>query len=174
MSFDIFSVLAGGDRRSIGRVAEVVDVVLNQKDQLPVLIEGMTHDDPVVRMRCADAAEKISLKKPGWFSGVRSRILEIGQTSSRQEVRWHVAQILPRIGLGQTDRAAAVQLMIEYLEDKSRIVTVSAMSALAELSNGDTDLSRKIVPYLSRFAENGTPAQRSRARKLLLKLESSA
>ena len=57
---DILSVLAGGDRRSIGRVGAVVPFVLAHPEQLPVLLDGMEGEDEVLRMRCADAAEKIS------------------------------------------------------------------------------------------------------------------
>ena len=56
---DIASALAGGDRRSIGRANEVASFVLAHAEHLPDLIDGLGHADPVIRMRCADAAEKV-------------------------------------------------------------------------------------------------------------------
>ena len=44
---DILSVLAGGDRRSIGRVGAVVPFVLAHPEQLPVLLDGMEGEDEV-------------------------------------------------------------------------------------------------------------------------------
>jgi hypothetical protein len=52
--------LHGGDRRSIGRVPEVVAEVLGNPGLFGELITGMEHPDPVVRMRAADAAENVS------------------------------------------------------------------------------------------------------------------
>jgi len=94
---DIFSALAGGDRRSIGCVAAVVPFVLDHPEQLPLLIDGMESQDEALRMRCADAAEKISIRRPDWFVPLRSRLLQLARTSVQQELRWHIAQMLPRI-----------------------------------------------------------------------------
>ena len=60
----ILQQLAGGDRRSIGAVPQVVDAVLSDDRLFPTVFDGMRHADPVVRMRCADAVEKISARRP--------------------------------------------------------------------------------------------------------------
>ncbi len=52
---DLLGKLQGGDRRSIGRADEVVADVLNDPALFDDLFQGMLHDDPVVRMRSADA-----------------------------------------------------------------------------------------------------------------------
>ena len=56
----ILKKLAGGDRRSIGRSNEIVAEVLRHPSRLSHLFEGLANDDPLVRMRAADAIEKIS------------------------------------------------------------------------------------------------------------------
>src|SRR5271170_8027912 len=56
--------LSGGDRRSIGRSNEVVDHVLAHPAHLSHVFEGLAVDDPVVRMRAADAIEKITARRP--------------------------------------------------------------------------------------------------------------
>ena len=55
---DLVARLQGGDRRSIGRVDEVVREVLADPSLFGRLFEGMLHEDPLIRMRAADAAEK--------------------------------------------------------------------------------------------------------------------
>ena len=164
-------MLSGGDRRSIGHVSDVVDFVLDHPEQLAVLIDGMTDEDEVIGMRCADATEKISAIRPKWFASFRARLIHIAQDSAQQEVRWHMAQIIPRIGLAASDREAAVALLFVYLEDKSRIVTVSSLSALVALAQYDASLTRKLTPRVKNFAINGSPAERSRAKRLLAKME---
>ncbi len=168
---DILSALAGGDRRSIGRVSAVVPFVLDHPEQLPVLIDGMESEDEVLRMRCADAAEKISISKPDWFVPLRSRLLRSARTSVQQELRWHIAQMLPRIGLDASQRDVAIAVLLEYLSDKSRIVTTSSMSSLVSFAQDEPRLQQKLVPILQGFLARGSAAERSRAKKLLRDLD---
>jgi hypothetical protein len=56
----LLGMLRQGDRRSIGKADEVVALVLRQPRHLPVLAAGLWHPDPLVRMRAADALEKVS------------------------------------------------------------------------------------------------------------------
>jgi HEAT repeat protein len=60
----ILSKLRGGDRRSIGKVGEVVCAVRKKPDLFNDLVTGLFDEDPVVRMRAADAMEKISSDNP--------------------------------------------------------------------------------------------------------------
>ncbi len=57
---DILEKLKGGDRRSIGRVNEVVSDVINNAALFDSVFNGMLNDDPIVRMRAADAVEKVT------------------------------------------------------------------------------------------------------------------
>jgi len=56
-------MLKGGDRRSIGRSNEVTKLVLRQPGRFAELVECLWSEDPIVRMRAADAAEKVSAMK---------------------------------------------------------------------------------------------------------------
>ena len=56
--------LSGPDRRSIGRSEEVVAEVLADPSLFGILFDGMLTDDAVLRMRCADAVEKITAQRP--------------------------------------------------------------------------------------------------------------
>jgi len=125
---DILSVLAGGDRRSIGRVGAVVPFVLAHPEQLPVLLDGMEGEDEVLRMRCADAAEKISVSRPDWFVPLRSRLLQLSRASVQQELRWYIAQMLPRIGLDALQRAVSSAVLLDYLSDMCCIVPTPSMT----------------------------------------------
>lgn len=56
--------LAGGDFRSIGKSNEVVTEVLTDPKLFNDLFSGLFDTDPLVRMRTADAVEKITAEKP--------------------------------------------------------------------------------------------------------------
>ena len=51
---DLLKKLEGGDRRSIGRVNEVVAEVLNDPSLFGEVFNGMLSRDPLVRMRTAE------------------------------------------------------------------------------------------------------------------------
>jgi hypothetical protein len=60
--------LQGGARRSIGRVPEGVEEVLCNPSLFGELMADIQHHDPVVRMRAADAAEKVWAAHPDYLS----------------------------------------------------------------------------------------------------------
>ena len=73
---NILDKLAGGDRRSIGRVSEVVEEVLAEPALFDQLFAGMFSPDPVIRMRAADAIEKITTRHPEYLQPYKQPLLE--------------------------------------------------------------------------------------------------
>lgn len=59
---ELLERVAGGDRRSIGRSNEVVAAVLHEPSLFGVLFGGLWKSDPLIRMRAADALEKITVR----------------------------------------------------------------------------------------------------------------
>lgn len=57
---EILQKLTGGDFRSTGRSEEVVEDVIRDPSLFAVVFHGMLSDDPLIRMRSADAIEKIT------------------------------------------------------------------------------------------------------------------
>jgi len=163
--------LSGGDRRSIGRSNEVAAQVLAYPAQFRNLFVGLVSDDPVLRMRAADATEKISLRRPDLLNPFKRELFEIAGRTDQQEVRWHMALILPRLHLTPRERALALDILFDYLRDRSSIVKTCAMQALADLVTQDASLKSKILPLLEELTEVGTPAMRARGRKLVQRLK---
>lgn len=162
--------LTGGDRRSIGRAGEVVSEVLKTPRLFGVLFDGMLSDDPLIRMRAADAAEKITLQRPDLLQPHCRVLIRKVAAIPQQEVRWHVALMLPRLKLSARERAAAVDILVGYLGDDSRIVRVCGMQGLAELAEREAPLLPPVKAQLENLAKTGSPAVRSRAAKLLNRL----
>ncbi len=63
----ILGKLRGGDRRSIGKSNEVVATVLKEPGLFDALFSGLFADDPLIRMRSADAAEKVTAVHPEYL-----------------------------------------------------------------------------------------------------------
>ncbi len=167
---DVLKKLAGGDRRSIGRSNQVAREVLANEALFPELFLGMLQDDPVVRMRSGDSAEKITAKRPELLQPYKSQLLRLVSKHEDKEVRWHVAQMLPRLKLTRRERDDAVQILLGYLGDESSIVKTSSMQALADFADRDGELLAEILPLIERLTRSGTPAMASRGRKLLKRL----
>jgi len=166
----IRKLLAGGDRRSIGRSAQVVADVLAHPERFGAVIDAISDDDPVIRMRAADVAEKITAQRPELLGAYKRLLLDDLARASQAEVRWHVAQMLPRLTLAEGDHHAAVAILVDYLDDHSRIVTVNAMQALTDFARADASLRPRVIELLEPLTERGSPAIRARGRKLLAAL----
>jgi len=171
---DLLGKLQGGDRRSIGRADEVVADVLNDPALFDDLFQGVLHHDPVMRMRSADAVEKITREHPEYLKPYKAQLIQHVAAIEQQEVRWHVAQMFPRLDLSDEERARAAEILMGYLHDESKIVKTMSMQALAELAEQDAGLLPQVMELLKELVETGSPAMRSRGRKLLEKLRPSA
>jgi hypothetical protein len=163
----ILKKLSGGDRRSIGRSNEIVAEVVARPGLFRHVFEGLASDDPVVRIRAADAVEKITARRPELLHPYKNKLLDLAGRTTEAEVRWHAAQMIPRLKLTRRERSVAVDIVFDYLRDRSSIVKTFAMQALADLASHDASLRAKILPLLEELTAIGTPAMRARGRKLL-------
>jgi HEAT repeat protein len=167
---DVLKKLEGGDRRSIGRANEVVEDVLNDPSLFQVAFRGMLSDDPVLRMRCADVLEKVTAQRPEYLWPHKQELIEQVAPIDQQEVRWHAAQMIARLEWHVEERAAIVDILLGYLNDESKIVRTSAMQALADLAEEHQNLRAPLTDLLQQPVETGSPAMKSRGRKLLARL----
>lgn len=163
----ILKRLSGGDRRSIGHSNEVVAEVLARPGHFRHVFAGLSSDDLIVRMRAADAVEKITAQRPELLQPFKKKLLAVAGSTDQQEVRWHAALMIPRLELTPKERAVAVDILFDYLHDHSSIVKAWAMQSLSDLAGKDSSLHAKILPLLEELTEIGTPAMRARGRKIL-------
>jgi hypothetical protein len=163
----IAAMLEGSDQRSIGRANEVARLVLKEPRRFRELIKCLWDENPVVRMRAADAAEKISAKKPRLLDRHKAELLGLLAEAEQIELRWHLALMIPRLRLTAAERHRAADAVHHYLDDRSSIVKTFALQALADLSQNDATLRGNLKQLLEQAVQSGTPAMRARARKLL-------
>jgi hypothetical protein len=165
----ILAMLQGSDRRSIGRANQVAKLVLQQLKLFPRLIACLWHDDPIIRMRAADAAEKVSVQKPRLLDRHKPELLGLLAEAEQIELRWHLAAMIPRLRLTPAERHRAAVALHRYLEDRSSIVKTFALQALTDLAQNDVAMRPRVKQLLEDALQSGTPAMRARARHLLKK-----
>ena len=74
--------------------------------------------------------------------------------------------MIPRLKLRSAEREATAKILLGYLHDKSSIVKTFSMQALADLSEEDNHLRRRVIPLLKELTKTGSPAMRVSGRKL--------
>lgn len=163
----ILEKLIGTDRRSIGNSNEVVVEVLANPSLFETVFNGMQSDDPVLRMRCADVVEKITAHHSEYLVPYKQCLIHEISQINQQEVRWHVAQMFSRLELSKNERQDILEILTDYLKDKSKIVKTFSMQALADIAEHDDELRPRIIRQLEILTKDGSPAMRSRGRKLL-------
>jgi len=174
---NILSLLEGGDQRTIGRSDQVAAMVSDDPVLFPDLIAGLWAADPLVRMRAADAAEKVTRKHRELLRPYTKELLGLMTEVQQQEVRWHLAVMIPRLPLSPKQQELAISSLNSYLEDRSSIVKTFALQGLADLAEAnlaeaESSIRPRVVEILRQATRNGTPAMKARSRKLLLRLES--
>jgi hypothetical protein len=174
MASKLLDQLRGGDRRSIGVSNEVVAAVLREPDRFDELFDCLRAQDEIVRMRAADAIEKITRDRPELLEPNKAVPLNETARLEQQEIRWHVAQLIPRLTLEPSERETAIEILTLYLHDKSRIVRAFALEALGRLSEGDDRLKAWLEPRLKEAIAAGPPSVRAKARRVLRELEQPA
>lgn len=167
---DIIRELSGGDRRSLGKSENVVSEVLADARLFAPLFDCMLADDPLVRMRAADAVEKITALRPDFLRPLKAKLINRVAAIDQQEVRWHAAQLLPRLELNKAERDKVIRILKGYLQDESKIVKTFSMQALSDLAMQDARLRPSIIKELEALTRDGSPAMRSRGTKLLARL----
>lgn len=163
--------LAGGDRRSLGHANEVAAMVTKNPRKFPELMAGLWSTDPLVRMRAADAVEKITRDKRNLLQPYKKELLGLMAETEQQEVRWHLALMIPRLTLSGKEWNIAVAALSAYLEDRSSIVKTCALQGLADLAEGHAAMRPIVIDILREATRSGTAAMKARSRKLLTRLD---
>ena len=110
----------------------------------------------------------------GMFKSLmKRRLIELAGKAEQQEVRWHLAQLLSRLELSAAERRRVVEILAKYLTDTSKIVKTFSMQTLADIAAQDSELRGSIIEQLERLTRTGSPAMKSRGRKLLARLKQS-
>lgn len=168
MGNSLLDQLAVGDLRTTGVSDEVVMHVLSHPEEVAKLFAGLQDERAGVRMRSADALEKIGTKKPEWLVPFTDGLINVAKSATQQEVQWHVAQMLTYVPLDPAQAKEVAEVLFSYYrENRSNIVKVFSLTALAHLARQSKSLEPQVNQLLEDALKNGSPSIKSRARKLL-------
>ena len=168
---DILAKLKGGDRRSIRRSGEAAKDVSKAPALFADLFAGLLDEDRLVRTRAADAIEKVTRDRPDLLQPWKRQLLGTVSPLEDKELRWHVAQMLPRLKVTPNEQQVVLRILMGYLEDGSSIVKTFSMQDLAELAMRDGRLLALVTPLIEQLTRTRTPAMKRRGRKLLKQLK---
>ncbi len=166
----IRAMLSGGDRRSLGRSGEVLRLMSTNPGSFGVLLKCLCDRNDVIRMRAADVIEKLSRNESHQLDSHKAELLVQFSKSRQQEVRWHLAVVLPRLRLSKRECVLVANTLQNYLEDRSSIVKASAMQGLADLTRQCVFLRPKAIRLIRASTIAGTAAMKARGRRLLKEL----
>jgi hypothetical protein len=169
----IASMLKGGDRRSIGKAYQIAELVLSEPKRFSELIQCLWDQDPMVRMRAVDAAEKVTVTRPELLNPHKQELLGLLAEAEQIELQWHLALMVPRLALTSPERQRAAASLQRYLEDRSSIVKTFALQGLADLARQDPSLRDLARRTCEESLQTGTAAMKARARKLLKEIKKS-
>ena len=164
----------GGKANSLGLAEEVVQDVIADKNRLDELYACLFEEDACVRMRAADALEKVCRVHPEWLMLYADRIIHEMGKSTQPSLQWHVAQMLNELPLNESQQRDAVVWLTERLEEKEGdwIVVANSMSTMAAYAKKGIVPLKKAIALIEGQQEHRSQSVRRRAAKLLAELES--
>ena len=164
----IRTMLADGrDRRSLGRAGLVIALVTADAERFDELFACLGDSDPLVRVRAADAVEKLTRARPELLARHKRWLLETLPHDSESQVRRHASQMLARLDLNAAEHVQAVATLTRLLDDDSRFVQTAALDSLAKFAARDDILRPAVRALLADRLQDGSSAVRARARSLL-------
>lgn len=162
-------LLVGGKSNSLGRVNEIIAIVLGDKSRMDELYAGMFHPDAWGRMRAADAFEKICRVHPDWILPYINRFTDELTQSTQPSIQWHLAQIYAQVELTPEQKRFAVDWLARLLSNKDAdwIVAANAMDTLVGFTHDGSFSRTDFVALLKIQQHHKSKAVVKRANKYL-------
>jgi hypothetical protein len=166
----IFSV--GGKSNSLGRTDEVIAVVLQDPRLTEELYACLFNSDPWVRMRAADALEKVCRHHPDWLSPFIPRIQQELAQQTQPSIQWHIAQIYAQVQLSGAQKRVAIDWLKSLLSTTNIdwIVAANAMETLMQFTKEGAFPLRDMTALIAIQQKHASKSVVRRATKLLATL----
>jgi len=166
-------ILAAGEKtNSLGRTNEVIDTVLRDQSRLEELYQCLFSQDAWVRMRAADALEKVCREHPDWILPYIDRLARDFSTSTQASIQWHMAQIYRQVHLTDAQQKMAATWLAQLLSHKDAdwIAAANAMDTLAQFTKNGRYPAAKMIDLLHVQKQHKSNAVIKRATKYLAEL----
>lgn len=161
-------MLSGGSPRTLAGANEVAELVLANPDRLAELYDLLFQDDAIIRMRTADALEKVCRVRPDLFIRYIEQLLTRVASIQQPSVQWHLAQMLGEVELMPEQKHRATTLLNDYLDNNTDwIVLNNTLETLAGFVRADAALKPEFVERLLKLRSCRHKSVARRAEKLL-------
>ncbi|HTB30784.1 MAG TPA: hypothetical protein VK808_02090 [Bacteroidia bacterium] len=173
----ITNKLKGGDLRSLGNTQVVISEITNQQ-KFDGLFNELFNKERIVAMRAADAIEKITITHPKYLDSHKNKLLELFQKANHIELKWHLAQLIPRlicrIKSSEEETGLVWNKLTQWALDNSgsRIVRVNSIQALFDIQSQYPELRKDFTDTLSKLDRLPIPSIVARIKKLRKQMKS--
>ena len=168
------TMLSGGHPNSLGRTLEVVDIVINNKNNLIYLFECYLSNDATVRLRVSNAFKRIFRQNPNWFAGYVDKFQILIPTLNQPSAEWTLAQLHLEFCylLNEKQKSKAINISKEQLKNsKDWIVIIQTMNFLEKMAREDEFLREWLVIKLDLISKDKRTAVRKKANKIINSLK---
>ena len=168
------TMLSGGNPNSLGRTLEVVDIVLNNKNNLIYLFECYLSNDATVRLRVSNAFKRIFRQNPNWFIEYVDKFQTIIPTLKQSSAEWTLAQLHLEFCdlLTAKQLTTAINLSKEQLKNsKDWIVIIQTINFLEKMAQKDEFLREWLVIKLDLISKDKRTAVRKKANEIINSLK---
>lgn len=166
----ILDKLKGGSLIFDGRADEVANEVLLRHDQFPLLMQGLSSSNDVIRGRTAHALEKVARSYPNWFVPHLKKVMQQTVDDPLPMVRWHLVMLLTDLA-ADNNHDQIIDVLLTCLEDDSAFVLSWTISGLCILGRRYPQRTAVILQSLRPLRNVSGTAIRSRAAKAVDRLE---
>lgn len=171
MTLELREMLSGGNRTSVGRAAEVIDLASESESALESIYDLFFDQDPVIVMRSSYVAMRIAEQNPQSVEPFKGFILKNLANFKQQEIRWHVPQLLMHVNLKPNETKLVYDTLMNWAEtDSSKIVAYYCLPTAAKLAEPNEELLNDFVPRLRLLSQQGAKSVSNRCKKIAKQL----
>ena len=162
------TLLSGGNPRVLKNVDLAVRQVQNDHSKLRGLFDCLYSGDEIVRMRAADALEKICRLNPRLITPYMDELLTKVAANPQPSIQWHIAQIIGQVDLNQKQHDAAIMFLKEKLQHATDwIVLGYSLESFAKFAQKDASQQKYFKRQLKKLTASKYKSVSKRAARLL-------
>jgi hypothetical protein len=161
------SLLLAGDLRKLRQNSIVVRAVTDQTS-FDELFSLVFHHERHLVMRAIDAVEKVTIKHPEFLRSHKAQLMSVLKSADHKELKWHVAQLIPRIALAEPELAEVRHILNYWVLNKneSKIARVNALQGLFDLSQKYSEVIPDLASAIAGIEHEMIPSIQARIKKL--------
>lgn len=160
--------LRSADRRTAQPPAGALAAVCADPTLFADLVAALDDGDSVVRRSAADTLEKTTRRHHEWLHPHRDALLRrIIDRTDADGILCRLIPLAPRLAPAGNQLRRLSATLFELLDGPGRQLQVCSMQALHDLAASRPRLRARLHTALQRKRDEGSPAVRARARRLL-------